>query len=277
MGTHGKTLALIAEAHDILSEHNPMTLRQLYYQLVARQVIKNTLNRYKALSRVISDARWDGLIPWEWIEDRLRRPRHVSMWNDLADFGRDVVRAYRRDVWASQSGRVEAWCEKDALSGIFEDALEPYGVTLSVGRGYDSTTSVKSAADRFGDGDGVTVLYFGDFDPSGWDMTRSLTERLAWFGCEPEVVRCALTPDDIARHNLPPDFTKVTDTRRARFVARHGDVSVELDALPVDVLRDRIVTEVEARIDLDALAEVKHIEAGERAKLARALGGKGKR
>jgi len=86
--------------------------------------------------------------------------------------------------------------------------LADYGVTLNVGRGYDGWDSIHSAAARFGTGEGVTVLYYGDFDPSGEDMVRSLQERLAFFGCEPEIVKCALTLDDVHRYNLPPAFAK---------------------------------------------------------------------
>jgi hypothetical protein len=60
-------------------------------------------------------------IPWDWIEDRLRQPRAVSMWADLTDFAETARRAYRRDVWPSQSRYVECWLEKDALSGIFHN------------------------------------------------------------------------------------------------------------------------------------------------------------
>jgi hypothetical protein len=265
MGKHAKTLALIETARVILETHHPMTLRQVYYQLVSRQVIENTLSRYQAVSDALVWARQEGLIPWEWMEDRLRQPRQVSMWDGLADFAQTVQRAYRRDVWETQPAYVECWLEKDALSGIFEDVLRPYGVTLNVGRGYDGWDSIHNAAERYGDG--VTVLYFGDFDPSGEDMVRSLRERLAFFQSSPEIVKCALTFDDVTRYHLPPDFTKTTDTRRAAFVAKYGDVAVELDALPVDVLQERIRGEVEARLDLDALRAVQEEEAVERRRL----------
>ncbi len=195
------------------------------------------------------------------------------MWDDLAAFAETARRAYRRDVWASQPAYLEVWLEKDALSGIFEDVLNDYGVTLNVGRGYDGWDSIHNAAGRFGDGDGMTVLYFGDFDPSGEDMVRSLRERLAFFGTCPEIVKCALTLADVERYHLPPDFTKATDSRRAAFVAKWGDVSVELDALPVDVLRDRLTNEIEARLDLAALADVQAQEERDRAQLVRQLAG----
>lgn len=273
MTKHAKTLAMLDVAQEVLRETNPMTVRQVYYQLVSRQVIKNNRSQYAAVSNLLRDARKDGVIPWEWIEDRTRRPRPVQMWDDLAGFVETVRRAYRRDVWQTQPGYLEVWLEKDALSGIFEAELRRYGVTLNVGKGYDGWDSIHNAAERYGDGDGVTVLYFGDFDPSGEDMVRSLRERLEFFDCYPEIVKCALTRDDVRRYNLPPDFAKKTDTRSAAFVAKHGDLSVELDALPVAVLRSRLVTEIENRLDLDALKEVQRLEQDDRRRLDRVLAG----
>jgi hypothetical protein len=109
------------------------------------------------------------------------------MWAGLGEFATTAVAAYRRDVWTGQIIRVETWLEKDALSGIFEDVLEPYGVTLNVGRGYDGWDSIHKAALRLGDGD--IILYFGDFDPSGEDMVRSLGGRLGELHSHPELVQ----------------------------------------------------------------------------------------
>jgi hypothetical protein len=266
---HKKTSALIETAAEILSQHHPMTVRQVYYRLVSRQVIENTRSSYQSVSKALVAARREGLIPWEHIEDRLRRPRNVSMWAGLADFAETAAAAYRRDVWESQPGYLEVWLEKDALSGIFEDALDHYGVTLNVGRGFDGWDSIHNAAGRMGSDD--VILYFGDFDPSGEDMVRSLRERLDDQGSRPEIVKCALTFGDIERYKLPGDFTKASDTRSPAFVAKWGDVSVELDALPIEVLRERIIREIESRMDLDALKRARATEGEERQHLIRAL------
>ena len=271
MAKHKVTQAIVDIAYTILADDHPMTVRQVYYQLVARQIIKNQDSQYKRISRILVDARKDGAIPWDWIEDRLRRPRAVSMWEDLTDFGTDAVQAYRRNVWTEQPRYFETWLEKDALSGIFEDLLRPYGVTLNVGRGYDGWDSIRNAAQRMGDGRRAAILYFGDFDPSGEDMARSLEDRLAYFGCMPDIVKCALTAEDIARYQLPPDPAKRTDTRAAEFIAKNGDISVELDALPGAVLRQRIRQEVEARLDMSALEATRRLEATERQRLISAL------
>lgn len=135
---HPKTLSLIEAAAEVLSEYNPMTLRQVYYQLVARQVIDNCRSEYQRLSNALVQARQEELIPWEWLEDRVRQPRIVRMWQDLPDFLDTVRRAYRKDIWPSQPQYVEVWLEKDALSGIFAAITQEYGVTLVVGRGYNS-------------------------------------------------------------------------------------------------------------------------------------------
>jgi hypothetical protein len=99
-----------------------------------------------------------------------------------------------------------------------------------------------------------------------------IRERLADQGARPQIVKCALTFADIERYELPADFTKASDTRSAAFVAKWGDVLVELDALPIDVLRKRIVTEIECRMDLAALQRVKAVQEEQRQRLVQALG-----
>lgn len=263
-----KTENIINEAWSILAGYHPMTLRQVFYRLVAAQVIENRQNNYKSLSRALVTARQNGDIPWEWIEDRLRKPRAVGMWADLADFADTAIKAYRRDVWKDQECYLEAWLEKDALSGIFERVLRPYGVTLNVGRGYDSWSSIRAAAERYGNGDKVSVIYFGDFDPSGEDMVRSLTDRLEFFDCWPTIDKVAVTWHQIKDYALPPNPAKLSDSRAPGFIAEHGDNCVELDALPPDALEDIAVAEVEAYMDLDALTDTKITEKRDLERLA---------
>ena len=272
-----QTERLIHVAYRVLANHRPMTLRQVFYRLVAAQTIENTQARYKSLSRALVRARQEGMIPWEWIEDRLRRPRVVSMWSGLDAFADTALRVYRRQVWDSQVDYVEVWLEKDALSGIFERTLYDYGVTLNVGRGYDSWSSIWAASQRYSmdatNGCETTILYFGDFDPSGEDMVRSLEERLGFFGCWPTIEKIAVTLRDIADYDLPPNPAKRTDSRARAFVAQHGDNCVELDALPPDILEQRIRESVDEMMDLDALAETTAAEKGDLKKLEKFLRG----
>jgi hypothetical protein len=262
--TNAEIAAVREAAREELAAHHPQTLRQLHYRLVSRDNIvhPNTQNAYDTLSGWLRDDRLDGLVPWEWLVDRLRVATSWQKWDDPADFEedslRDLGRAYRRNPWQDQPQFVECWCEKDALSDIFRRVVSRYFVTLNIGRGYDSWTSIHKAAKRFiwreeREKKPTTVLYFGDFDPSGEDMHRSLIERLGMLGARPEVPKIALTHED-TRH-LPANFTKLDDSRRDAFIAKYGDVAVELDALPVEELEQRIRTSIEERMDMDAFEE----------------------
>lgn len=263
-----KTTKLIEAAAAVLAQHNPMTLRQVYYQLVSKHVIDNNRGEYQRLSGALVKARKQGLIPWDWIEDRTRKPRQPNMWGGLAEFLHTVRHSYRRDIWASQSLYLEVWLEKEALSGIFEPITEKYGVTLVVGRGYDSWTALHGAPERIKGMDRpAAVLCFGDFDPSGEDIIRALAKGLEHFGVYPYVTKVALSKDDVLAYDLPPDFTKKTDSRSKLFIERFGDMAVELDALPIPVLQAKIWEAIEANLDLTKLAAVQEIEAEEVAQL----------
>jgi len=310
-----KTEERLKAVQEILGEHRPMTVRQLYYQLVSRQVIENKRTMYQATSKLLVEARQDWIIPWEWIEDRLRRPRRPSMWSGIPSFARMVEHAYRRNIFMPmadwngntekgvddtfperaeqgmktapdflQKKLIQVWLEKDALSGIFEDELAPYGVTLHVGRGFTSWTSLKKMTDewfRWEHYNGpafknyctdIILLCFSDFDPSGWFMIDDLQTRLNFFTASPQIIRCALLPEDIDEYNLPQDFAKSSDNRKPAFIKQHGDVSVELDALPVDILREKIQDALHDHMNMDAWENVKKLETEERKRIKEALG-----
>jgi hypothetical protein len=269
-----KTLVLITEALKVLREHNPMTLRQVYYQLVARHIIDNSRSEYQRLSNALVKARQEGLLPWGWLEDRTRKPRQSAMWEDLSDFLRTVRSAYRKDIWAKQERYVEVWLEKEALAGIFEPIANKYGVTVVVGRGYNSWSALHEAAQRIElmDKDAV-LLYFGDFDPSGEDIARALEDGLGFFDTFANVEKVALTQQDVVTYNLPPDFTKSTDTRSRAFIQRYGDMAVELDALPLPVLQTKVREAIEANLDLSALDETRREEQADLQRLTAMLPG----
>lgn len=271
MTRQAKTQHIIEQAYEILDAYHPMTVRQVYYQLVSRQVIENNRSQYQAVSNALVDARKEGIIPWYWIEDRLRKPRGGGGYDNLADFARYIKYYYSRDFWSTQPNKLEVWEEKDALSGIFGDVLSEYRVTFNIGRGFDGWSSIKNAAERYGTGENVTVLYFGDFDPSGEEMLTSMKKRLGELECFPTIQKVALTKDDVQKYNLPHDFTKATDTRSKKFIDKYGDMAVELDALPTATLQQMIRDEVEKYVDLPALEAMKEQEAHDREQLVEAL------
>jgi len=233
-----------------------LTLRQLYYQLVSRGAIDNTVREYKNLSVTITNARMAGLIDWDHIEDRSRNALMPSHWAGASDILRDAAEYFRMDRWAGQRRHVEVWCEKDALTSVLEPVAREYHVLLLPVRGYSSTTIAYEASLRF---EAVfpkdpLVLYLGDHDPSGVDMTRDLEGRLSEFAGAGgvELRRLALNHDQVLDHALPPNPTKSSDSRAAAYTEAYGTECWELDALDpptvVSVVRDAIEAELERQL-----------------------------
>lgn len=240
-----------------------MTLRQLYYRFVAADLIENTQYQYDYLGEAIKEARLDGEILWNWIEDRTRstdagdhkKVRHTKRLKDNFQAFEDTAENYYRPRWEGQKYYVEAWVEKEALAGVFESVCRGLKVVSFPNRGYTSITMLKEAADRIRrkgrmNGKEAVILYFGDYDPSGQDIERNIREKLnETFDVEVDVERQALTRYQIDKYELPPQPAKKTDSRYEQFVEEHGDMAVELDALPPDELRDLIRDGVNAYFD----------------------------
>jgi hypothetical protein len=260
---------IVSAVKDITSTYRTkMTLRQIYYRLVARNLIPNNLNSYKNLSRILVTAREKGEISAHIMEDRGR----TSIGGDygyLSTEGfaagrlaslRNCADGYTRQMWADQPEYVEVWVEKDALSRLVSGACSGYRVRTCVGRGYSSYTYVSDAVDRFIEQQEkeCTVVYVGDLDPSGLDITRDLGRRLAEYGADHVTVkRIALNKEQVKQYKLPPAPVKLSDARAAKFVERHGNEVWELDALEPDVLQKTIQDEITQHIDGDLWAEAR--------------------
>lgn len=241
-----------------------LTLRQLYYQLVTRNAITNNERSYKNLGKLVSQGRLAGEIDWEAIEDRLRTPQQVTEWRSPADIMNAVMESYTLPRWANQPAYVELWCEKDALAGVLLPITQQYHVTLMVNRGYSSLSAMKEAAERLevaedARKDRIIILYIGDQDPSGEDMVRDVEDRLILLTREQigiEVIKLAITEDQVAQYNPPPNPTKLSDSRAEAYIAKFGDSSYEADALPPDVLAGVVRGTIEQYIDQDRWREV---------------------
>lgn len=276
------TLAIIKQANQIIESYQAqgfdLTLRQLYYQFVARDIIRNKQKEYMRLASIVNDARLAGLIDWEAIVDRTRNLADLAHWNDPSDIVQAVAEQYRVDLWSTQKIRVEVWIEKDALAGILESVCPALDVPYFSCRGYTSQSEMWGAAMRIvkraKKGQATIILHFGDHDPSGIDMTRDITERLRLFTGHHipgkpafHIKRLALNMDQIEQYNPPPNPAKVTDSRFIGYQQIHGDESWELDALEPSVLAALIRDEIEELIDADAMDERKQEQAQSRERL----------
>lgn len=255
-------LVLLEQVNTIIADYQRqglrLTLRQLYYQCVVRNLFPNVERSYKNLSALLTDARLAGLVDWSAIEDRLRKPRRQSQWNSISDLVEGALSAYRLPRWADQTAYVELWVEKEALAGVLEPLGEKHHVTIMVNRGYSSASAMYESANRFRryKHRDCILFYLGDHDPSGEDMVRDIRDRFAMFRVDVDVRKLALTRDQVDQYQPPPNPAKMTDPRAGAYVAEHGDESWEVDALPPDVLTQLIDDAITAEIDDDALQAV---------------------
>jgi hypothetical protein len=243
------SLAVIQRANEICADYQSqgfdLTLRQLYYQFVARGYIANKDTEYKRLGNIVNDARLTGLLDWHYIVDRTRNLRSLAHWTTPGSVINSAAYGYRTDRWANQPCYVEVWIEKDALVGVITRACERLDVPFFSCRGYTSQSELWGAAQRLirqqESGHEPIIIHLGDHDPSGIDMTRDIADRLALFGAHVTVRRIALNMDQVRAYQPPPNPAKLTDARATGYIARFGSESWELDALDPATL-DSLIT-----------------------------------
>lgn len=284
------SVARLRQINKVLWQYEKMnitlTLRQLYYQLVSQNFIRNSQREYKNLGNLLSRARLAGLVDWAAIEDRGRQSWRALQFNTIQERVDLAVENFRLPRWGQQPTYVELWCEKDALTSVLKPICDDLHVTLMVNRGYSSSSAMYYAARRINEERGerdARIIYLGDFDPSGEDMVRDIRDRMATFLQDDQenlrVTKLALTPEQVSRYKLPPNPLKrngageLTDSRGHGFEARHGNESYEVDALPPDVLQRMVREEIEDQMDMPAYELVKEEE--ERLKKKLVLAGKG--
>jgi len=255
--------------HDYAAQGFDLTLRQLYYQFVARDLLPNNDRSYNRLGSIVNDARLAGQIDWHHIIDRTRFVREETYWASPAQIIRASARSFQLDKWRTQPTYVEVWVEKDALVGVVQQACNPLEASFLSCRGYVSQSEMWGASQRLGrrieNGQDVLILHLGDHDPSGIDMSRDIEQRIGdflwgdggeerWAGFK--LQRIALNMDQVEEYDPPPNPAKLSDARAVRYIDRFGDESWELDALEPRVLVDLITEHVTAVRDLEAWGKI---------------------
>jgi len=214
-----------------------LSLRQLYYQLVARDRIPNSLRSYKNIGNLVSNARQAGLIDWEMIEDRNRETAIPAHWNNPAEIVKAAADQFRIDKWTLQPYHIEVMVEKDALSGVLEPVCRELDIGITANKGYSSSSTMYDIGKRIFqkeyEGKKICILYLGDHDPSGIDMTRDVRERLEMYSKMDgvEVDRLALNWSQIEIWQPPENPAKETDSRYRNYAVQYGESSWELDAV----------------------------------------------
>jgi len=238
---------------DYADQGYDLSLRQLYYQFVSRDLLANTEKNYKRLGNIISDARLAGLIDWDAIKDRGRETISNSHWTSIGDIIRACANKYNIDLWDTQYNHVELMVEKQALEGVLEPVCRRWDIGFTANKGYSSSSALYETGKRLaekGRRKDLHVIYLGDHDPSGIDMTRDVEDRLCLFSNSyVEVHRIALNMDQVELYNPPENPAKLTDSRAAEYIRNFGDSSWELDALEPRVLVSLVEQKIKELVD----------------------------
>jgi hypothetical protein len=293
--------AIIDAANEICGEYAArgisITSRQLYYRFVARGLMPNRQSEANRLTAILSDARMAGEMDWDYLAGS-RALAPPPRQDSLAAFITDAAASWRADPWAGQRHRVQLWVEKDAAVAAVRDVCYRNTVPCASCRGYLSLGEGQSAARQIlrdiGNGDRVTILYVGDHDPIGLDMTRAAEEQLrlfvttGWLAAregarslrEPGAVeaamrehmrergngitdnqapwrlrRIALSAGQIDRYEPPPDPVRTVDSRLRAYADQTGFTEGwELEALDPAALLDLVQAEIGRERDNEAWA-----------------------
>jgi hypothetical protein len=267
---------IIEAVKEIIEEIDmKMSLRQIYYQLVAKAIIPNNISQYKQLSHILVDARKNGEIEYDSIEDRTRsfKVNYDQKFYDITAMAKWLVDYVKKSDYLLPPMLFQPKLhlivlEKQALEAFFEDAIKKKSNTLLIiNRGYNSLTQLHECAESITNLSHIKeihISYFGDWDPSGKDIERNfeeqLTEQIEEFDNDFEGFtsfnRIGIIPQQITKFNLPTAIAKEKDARSQSW---QDGGCVELDALPPTYLRQIINDQVNLHYDTSISDEVRQL------------------
>ncbi|MBX3598582.1 MAG: hypothetical protein KF874_13510 [Rhizobiaceae bacterium] len=249
----------------IVAGQEELTVRHLFYLMVAAGLIEKTEAEYNnVVIRLALQLRRTGEIPYGKIVDGTRLYRTPRLYGSVQEALTETARLYRRDYWRNSENLLEVWCEKEAISGFLFEVTRDLGVPLMVTRGFSSESVVQAVAEETkADGRPLTILFVNDLDPSGDLMPIDVIRRIRFYAplAQIDLHRVAITSEQVDYFRLPTRPTKREGNSHARqFV---GD-SVEVDAMPPDILKSLLRTAIERHMDPAQLQVIRAAETSER-------------
>lgn len=275
-------------AQDVVDRYRanwPLTVRQVFYRMVATYDFPKKEEDYKKLVKIVARARRASLIqrengiPFQAIRDdrgQTREPWEFASERDYIDYILQLSDEFALHRQDGQSQVLEMWCEAAGMVPIMVSIAHPFGMRVSSGGGYDSVTAKHRLATRAverweRDELPTVVLHVGDFDPSGEnlcdvlheDVLTMVAQRLGGgfvgaFERAFTVERVALTGQQVIDREVITAPPKPTDARMARFLRENQwvvqelgteDITAQLEALTPDELEELITDAINAHID----------------------------
>jgi hypothetical protein len=265
---------ITSNAIDVVSQYQKgvLTLRALHYQLVGLGMT-NDMSHYKKVISAMIDARWNGEVEFDVFSDLDRVMVGATRYNETSveesvDDAKEAINSwmnyYFKNRWENQSYYPEILIEKKALQGVFQGVCKKWNVALGACKGYPSLTFLHEAHLRYKEaiekGKQPIIIYFGDYDPSGEDIPRSIQENMRKFDVEIELKRIALMEHQVVEWKLPPAPAKETDTRTKNW---DGLGQVELDAVKPEKTIQLCEDAIKEIFDFDLYKKLQKIEAVE--------------
>ena len=282
----------------------PVGVRQVAYHLSSEGLIEKKESDFQLVSVIIGEMREADELPWEWVIDNSRVytptplqnleqtadaiienqqghveriPENVQYWIANAfpsEFYIDED-TLTRPLWHRQPNHVEVWIEKKGLLRVIEPVTEQWEVSLVAAAGQCSKTILHEAAmhhdEIVSQGKQVIVLYFGDYDPAGGAIYRSLQERVERYSrkSRPEFYYQGVTRAQIDTWGLP---TRPIDSKRGTAgTKRFTDTeAVDLDAVPADQLRQLVKNSIAEFYDTDIAEQNQQAEQNDKTRIAEA-------
>jgi len=249
------TKAILEHIQKVVDSYDmPITSRQIFYRLVALGIVKNTLNGYRKVCGICSKGRYTGHLDWDKIVDDTRGTYKTQDWDDMEEAVEHTIDNFRLDRWAENADYIEIFVEKRGMINTLYPTTNKLDVHITACGGFNSTSNVwktvKRLMNKQDQGKDITILYFGDFDPSGDCMDKVIRDRLQEFDLNIELKRILLNLEHIQEYDLPVSYEVLTskadgivydklsaDPRAKRFIDKHGKLmQVEIDALDPAVL-----------------------------------------
>ncbi|MCH7583289.1 MAG: hypothetical protein IIC72_11740 [Acidobacteria bacterium] len=250
--------ALREAIYQVCSQHQPVTVRQVFYRLVSNGLVAKTESEYKGtVCRLMAEMRRSGDLPFSWIADNTRWMRKPRTWDGMDHMLAEIGYQYRRDLWASADVEIEIWLEKEALAGVLGDVCNELAVPLMITRGFPSISFTHMAAQNLGGAEETYIYYFGDHDSYGLLIEDTVRSQLEEFGAPDfHFERVAVTADQVDELGLMTRPDKSGKTW-----------AVEVDAIEPDQLRQLCWDAINVHVDQERMASLRSIEEIERSVL----------
>ena len=170
-----------------------------------------------------------------------------------------------------QTHRIIFYGEKSSLAAVLGPIARQIGAEMLLVTGETSNAHIEAAAKRINaDGRPAAVLYFSDFDPSGYQMPISVARKLqalrdlSYPDIDVKLYQVALTLDQIRALGLPSSPLKATEKRASHWRQTWGHEQTEIDAMVVlhpEALRDAVFEAIKPFYDAELENRVSTAEA----------------